>query len=569
VESGWEKIDDPLAIWELAKYAELRTGFQLMPHQQRAVDRAEQTGSILLAHGTGSGKGASSIAISENAMRQAPGRPAVVVVPAALRNNYVTNVEKFSTRRAEIVTSQRELDALLRMQAKGKKLPGDFLVFSWELMRSCPEKIRDLRPSVVVYDEMHHARDPRGENWRAAMIVRSGAPRAVGLTGSVVSNTPDDIPPLLAIITGGLVSPHTRLKSLATSVVGAFNPLFGEPRPIREVTHPDVIQRMGRFIDFVDSRDIGEIPDAVTEYVPVEMSSTQSKLYDRELSGLPRSLVDMIIRGRQPASTSNNLLARITRARQAAQSTYLKYGDTPETIESSPKVKRIVDDAVEHLDENPSNKVVIYTNLVNSGVRPLHLALKQANVPHSVFIGAGNEIGGRQINKASRQLGVDDYMAGKNRVIVLSGAGAEGLDLKNSTMFQAAEGHFNPEIVRQAQARTQRIGALQDRPPEQRKVVVRRYVSVEPAPGIMQRMWRRFTGRPVHKKTTDEWMYDVARAKHVTNEGVRISLEGKVPMQPGEKALPTKMLFKRPVKYVSRAWNVARGEYDYEYARPL
>ena len=139
-----------------------------------------------------------------------------------------------------------------------------------------------------------------------------------------------------------------------------------------------------------------------------------------------------------------------------------------------------------------------------------------SDIPHALFIGAGTEMGdGRKVTTVSRTEGVQDFKAGKKRVIVLSGAGAEGLDLKNATAFYALDGHFNPERIMQAEARTVRLGGQAHRAPEKRVVDVRRFQSVVPEsekPG--------FFGKVIGRKaprTTDEWMYDTAGRKFNTN----------------------------------------------------
>ena len=42
----------------------------------------------------------------------------------------------------------------------------------------------------------------------------------------------------------------------------------------------------------------------------------------------------------------------------------------------------------------------------------------------------------------ARQQDVDDYNAGKKKVILISSAGGEGLDLPNTTMVASLDGHW-------------------------------------------------------------------------------------------------------------------------------
>jgi len=456
---------------------------------------------------------------------------ALAVVPAGLRVNFVENVRKFTKRKVEIVDNMKELDFLQKRLDEGKPVP-PYLVMSWDLLRQDPQKVRALQPRMVIFDEMDTAKDPKSSNYAAARIVRQGVPGSVGLAASFVSNTPDDLPVLLSITSDGKVPHNLPFRDMVTTKIDNVKSLFGGTKPVFHVDRPDVIQQLGQFLDFADPNELDDMPAAVTEYVPVEMSREQHKFYQDQMKKAPKSLVARIIRGQWTGSSGRN---RAISARQAAQSTFNKYGESDKTLDTSSKVQKMVQDAQTHLQESKRNKIVIYSNFVDAGVRPIHMALKRAGIPHSVFIGQGHEVDDTVINEAERTQAYRDFQEDRTRVIVVSGAGAKGLNLKTGTMFMAAEGHFNPEIIRQAQARIRRLGAHKDVPKEERKVFIRRYLSVEPAPGLFKRIKRAVKGEPKHHKTTDEWVYDVARAKHFTNEGVRIALQGRIPLMPGQK----------------------------------
>lgn len=566
----WDVIGDPL--FEIPKYASIKGEYTLYPHQSKALEKMHKNGGhLLVAHGTGLGKTLTSIAAAEDALdgvgsfQMAGGnRIALAIVPAGLRVNFVENVKKFTRRKAEVIDSQQELDYLLERIASNRSVP-EYLVMSWALMRNAPEKARQLNPRMVVFDEMDTAKSPKSSNYRAARIVRQGVPGAVGLAASFVSNSPDEIPPLLAITTDGQVSADMKLSKMITEQVDEVKTLFGKPKQLLHVNRPDIVKSMSNLIDYVDPDDVGDMPDAVTEYIPVEMSKEQHSMYNKQVKELPKSLAAKIVTGQWFSGPKN----RVIKARQAAQSTSMKYGDNfDKVLETSPKVSRIADDVKLHLQENPRHQVVIYANFVESGVRPIHEALKKVGIPHSVFIGKGNEMEpGEPVSEASRNKAISDFKAGKSRVVIISGAGAKGLDLKTGSMFMAAEGHFNPEVIRQAQARIRRLGAHKDLPKKDRTVQIRRYVSVEPAPGLFTRIKRWAGNEPKHRKTTDEWMYDVARAKHFTNEGVRISLSGNRPLMPGQQ--PPKQAFSGNYKYTRKWRDPKSGEWRYEYPDEL
>jgi len=549
----------------------LRPGFTPYPHQTKAVDKAwDQGGRQIFAHGTGVGKSYTSVMFAEDVLEKRGG-PIIVITPDGLKTQFdEQGIEKFTNRDGFVIQTGKDVKLLQRMSAD-KKAP-DYVVVGWSMLRRHSMALRSINPSLVIADEAHKMKDPKSQNFKSFMELRHGVPHCLLLTGSIVSNSPNDMLPLLHAVSDGKVAAKGKLASRVTDAIGTFEDLFGKPKEKRAVTRPEEVTNIaGDWVDFISTDDLEKsLPLTTTEYVPVEMSDFQWAEYKKSLDGLPPSLVDRIMYGIVPPKKEQSMVfTRITRARQAAQSTQGVHGLNQKMIDTSPKLRQITKDAEEHLSADPRNKTVIYSNFVRGGVESLHYSLKEKGIPHSVFIGAGREIGDGAINREARDQGIRDFQAGKTRVLLLSGAGAEGLDLKEANMFQAMEGHFNPEVVRQAQARVRRLKGQQQFSAADRRVVIKRYVSVEPNPGFVKKFWRKMHGEPVQHKTTDQWVYNVAEAKHLTNEGVRIALSGAHPLQPGEDPNPERDLFLRPHKYLSKEWDILRGEWEYKYAKPL
>jgi len=546
-------------------------GFTPYPHQKRALEKARRNGGrLILAHGVGTGKSFVSVALAEDVLKQGGG-PIVVITPDGLKTQFdEQGIEKFTNRDGFVIQTGKDVAFLKKLQVQNN-LP-DYIVLGWAMVRRHAAALSALSPGLVIADEAQRMKDPNSQNFRSFMELRRGVPHCLLLTGSIVSNTPNDMMPLLSAVSDGEISAKGRLSRQVTTQVGTFEGLFGRERGQKAVTEPETLMKLGeQWIDFVSTEDLGKsLPPVTTEYIPVEMSSQQWDFYQEELRGVPSSIVRRIIAGIVPKRKErHHVFARVTKARQAAQSTQNRFGLNDKMLETSTKLERVASDAEEHLAADPRNKTVIYSNFIKGGVEAVHYALTQRGIPHSIFIGAGREVGEHEISKEGRQQAVKDFKAGKTRVLVLSGAGAEGLDLKNANMFQAMEGHFNPEIIRQAQARVRRLEGQAQFAPEDRRVIVKRYVSVEPNPGFLVKAWRKLrSGRTAHH-TTDEWVYNVAKAKHFTNEGVRISLSGAHPLKPGEDPTPEMWLLTRPHKYISRTWNIMRGEWEYEYPKEL
>jgi hypothetical protein len=191
--------------------------------------------------------------------------------------------------------------------------------------------------------------------------------------------------------------------------------------------------------------------------------------------------------------------------------------------EYSPKVKKVVDDLTSHLDENKANKSVIYGNLIKGQVDAVEEALKRKGIAYSKFLGMGQE----GMTAKTRPKELDDFKAGKKRVLLISGAGAEGIDLKNTTMLQMLEGHYNPERIQQAESRVRRLGSFAHLPEEDRKVIIKRYTA-SPRASKMEKVYNA-VGMTSSGSGVDKWIYTIADKKDKLNRVFRDALD-KAPL---------------------------------------
>jgi len=531
----------------------LTNNIQLFPHQKDAVDKiVEKDGNLLLSHPVGSGKTLTSIAAFERLKDEGKAQRALVVTPASLRTNYLENgVKKFTTARGAIFGNEAEISAGTHVSLDKPDPKAAYHIVSYDMYRKNPQQyIRAAGADTVIYDELHKAKNEGVKTTDAIKDARPHHRNFIGMTGSLVSNSPADIVPLVDAMTNGkhMLGRKANFESRFVDV----NPQTGA----RSLRNEMVLRAMiAPYVHHVDQAQLQtNAPKKVVEEVHVEMSPQQHQLYryiKKELD--PVTAVKFQLGGSHiNGAELNDVFARLIRLRQVSNSVHTV--DHSVTLEESavktPKVKKLLDDVEDHINETPDAQVVIHTNLIHGGVDVLQAGLKQRGIQHATFIGKGNE----GVNEKSRQEGVADFRAGKKKVLVLSAAGSEGLDLPNTTMMCMMDGHYNPERINQAEARGIRAGGLAHRAPENRRVVVRRYMSVSPkdtsrgaevaydvwaniSPSlILQRM--KTPGMPVfynpfeHKKTTDEWVYDVANRKAELNKSLYENIKK------GEAALP-------------------------------
>jgi len=454
----------------LLKHADIRPDVKLLEHQERVRKKINKEPGLLLYHGLGSGKTLSSIAIAESL-----GGKASVVVPAALRENYRKELANY------VHKPRAKYDIKSYEQASKKLDPSD----------------------VVIFDEAHRLGRTDSSRSRLAKQV-SG--KAVLLTGTPIRNEPSEALPLLQAIAKDRPIPRNAVE-FDKQFVGTrkINPGFfarlrgvkpGEERFIRNKSGLASLVR-GR-VDYQESK--GEFPEVSHSVKEVQMSPDQTGIYEGLLNVNP-SLAYKVRANLPPSKKeSQQLNAFLSGIRQVSNDplTYnQKIQGRPN--ERSPKIRAMFS-SLTHKLADPEHKALVYSNYLQAGVMPLAEELRAAGVPHAVFHGG--------ISDKQRKQIVQDYNDGKIKVLLISGAGAEGLDLKGTRSVQVMEPHWNSARIRQVVGRAVRNRSHAHLPAGQRHVEVEHYV-VKPQPksrvfGLLP---------PKYEQGADAYMMSLARNK--------------------------------------------------------
>lgn len=492
--------------WRNADYvkkAALKKEVKLRPHQKDALRvLRENNGRVLFAHGTGTGKTLTSIASFEDLRARNAAKRALVVAPASLLTNFMEQgVQKFTDSSVSAVGGN-----------------GDYQLVSLEKFRRDPQGVLDqANADTLIIDEMHRSRNSSSssfESLRAATRDKR-IKNVIGLTGSIVSNHPKDIVPLADIVRDrhglGSQSKFTQEHVKVKKISGGF---LKPPTTKYDLHKKDALRgKVDGLIHYVGNNDMEGMPELNVSDINVEMSKDQQQLYDFAMGKLNPMARSRIRSGLPPSqSEAQHIFGMITKLRQASNSVGTHNNMSPaESAESTPKLKRVLDDVQEHIKNTKDGQAVVYSNLVNGGAKELYEGLRARGIQAGLYTGPNKDLG---VTKASRDDAVRRFTAGKDRAIILTGAGGEGLSLNNATMFAAVDPHFNPERNWQAIARARRFGGLAHRPEKDRVIQVNRYQSTPRQSFLGKAIFGREVG-------VDEWMQRVADEKDRLNAQVR------------------------------------------------
>ena len=470
----------------------LRKNVELRAHQKEAVGRlSKANGSLLLAHDVGTGKTLTALAGFEQLKKEGKASRTLIVTPASLRENFATGgIKKFTTDKYIVFGNEAE------NKADPKKFtdPDEYAnimdkathhVVSYDRYLQDPMKyLRVSGADTVIYDEIHRARNEYTNLAKVMKTVRPMHKNFIGLTGSMVSNSPSDIVPLIDALSNGHHGLGTKeqFEKKFVRVDQQGNKHLLQPNLVKGIMAP--------FVHVASSEHMATEPPPKTEIkeIPIEMSAYQTQLYQYSLDKLDPMSKRKIRFGLGKLSDPGmrGIFAKLITARQVSNSIHTMDPkiSLSESAHQTPKARQLLDDVEKYLAEVPDAQILITTNLIHGGVDVLSQGMKDRNISFGAFIGKGN----KGVTEEERQQAVALYNTGKHRVLLISSAGGEGLNLPNTTHILDFDGFFNPEKINQQEGRGIRAGGLSHRPEKDRKVLINRYVSI-PARQESQIAW--------------------------------------------------------------------------------
>jgi hypothetical protein len=520
----------------------LKQEFSLRDHQISAGDAAlKRDGNIIFSHPVGSGKTLTSISAFEKLKDAGKAKRALVVTPASLRTNYGENgVTKFTNSKYRIYGNKQEISSdKTGLFSEPSKTGAEYGIVSYELFRADPKKyIEGHNADTVIFDEIHRIKNDESGTFKALKESRSSFRNFIGMTGSIASNTPSDVVPLIDAMTNGnhRLGTKASFENRYVSSDKDGNKTLVNKILVRSLLAPYVHHVTE---DQVTSGSSLKPPRKEINEILVPMTQEHAEYYRyiiNELDPVTKAKLAYGV-GKIGKAQLDGLFSKLLKSRQVANSisTINPNMSLEESAEKSTKVKRLLDDVESHLKEVPDAQVVIHSELIKGGLDVIEAGLKARGIEYGKFIGKGND----GVTEKSRQQDVTDYNSGKSKVIILSAAGGEGLDLPNTTLVASLDGHWNPEKINQVEARGVRMGGLSHREEKDRKVIINRYISKLPIAkmDLLKNVYQnlnpeRAIGRVLEGEkaffnpiknipTVDQLMYQVAKQKAQGNDELK------------------------------------------------
>lgn len=372
----------------------------LKPHQLQVVDRLmkHDVHGVLCAYTVGSGKTLAAIAVAEALRRCYTGtriKGAVVVVPASLVNNFEKELYKFHI--AEVAR---------------------YDVMSIEKFVNHPPNLADR---ILIIDEAHNLRNSKGKMSSAIQTEAKKAVKVLLLTGTPVANYPYEIAALLNMI----IDPSETM--LPTEPL-KWNKLLGSTglqdndtdliEPLRSIVAKHVL--------YYSPSDRRDYPTLSSETTFVAMDEKQALEHQKVAKGIRltvRNLEKTVTRG-------GGLPAFFVGPRQISNGIDERGG---------PKFRIALDRIKQAVAKG--RKSLIYSFFLGRGLYYMTALLEEAKIDYAIFSGGET--------KAQKEDAVKRFNSGSLKVLLISGSGAEGLDLKFTNYVHLMESSWNEAMTQQ------------------------------------------------------------------------------------------------------------------------
>jgi len=419
---------------------------------------------------TGSGKTREAIAVTKD------DRTSVVGTASLTKNFEQEELKAFKTKTPRTVETYAGI-------ARTKQLPGG---------------------KHLIIDESQYIRNPETKTFRNLARERTKYDKALLLTGTPLVNEPYDIVSQVNLVgQSRVLTPNKKefykkyYEGRKTSP-GIFASLAGvKPSYSRALRNSKELKsRLDPYVYLEDVESVQKyLPKRNQEIVQVPMGEHQQQVYKYISGKLPYSMRYKIRRGLLPSKQEAGKLNTYLSGLRQVSNTTSPFVAGKSQIEN-PKIQQMMRDMTNELSNK--GKVVIYSNYLGAGVDELKKSLQAKNISYSQVIGS--------MSKSVRQKQVEAYNKNKNRVMLITGAGSEGINLPKTTLVQLTEPHWNAARLYQASSRAIRRG---DDP--KRTVNIKLYQSVFPKKENKLLGIKLPAGKP--QRSVDQYLYDLSKSK--------------------------------------------------------
>ena len=366
---------------------------------------------------------------------QARGKPALVVCPTSLVENWNREAETFTPHLRRLVISGSDRETLFAQIPES-----DLVITSYALLRRDLDAYRAVQFSVAVLDEAQHIKNRSTQNAVAAKQIN-----AVGklvLTGTPVENSVADLWSIMDFLMPQYLGDYELFRGRYELPIAAGD-RDGElaQAKLRRKLHPFLLRRM--------KKDVAkDLPDKIIKVSFCQLTLDQQRVYNDLLAESRRTIGDLV-KAKGFDRSRFEILAILMRLRQiCCHLDLLKEHHKPGAYEN-PSAK--LDAFFELLDEamDGGHRILVFSQFVTM-LKLLRAELDQRGLSYCYLDGSTQD----RLQQCQRF-----NLTPSIPVFLISlKAGGTGLNLTGADMVVHFDPWWNPAVEDQATDRAHRIG---------------------------------------------------------------------------------------------------------------
>jgi SNF2 family DNA or RNA helicase len=398
-----------------------RSKLPLKDHQKRVIEILNKQRGLIAIHSTGSGKTLTAVTASQCFLDQNPTKKVIVITPTSLQGNFKKEMRDYGAK----VDDER------------------YIFYTFQGFSKATERRQvNCKDNMLIVDEAHNLRTmitcKGGKCVNNVISCAIKAKKVLLLTATPVVNTPYDMSNLVAMVDGSeQLSKHFYNKMLEDE--DDFKKYFGCKI---SMFSPDEEEYKKYY------------PKYKNNEVFLEMSPNFYKLYTDLEQADGGSFISQLF------EEGTNLQVFYNGVRR---------GSNNLEEESSPKVNWIMNKI---RDSEDNDKFVIFSHFLEAGLRLLMNRLDKAKISYKHIDGS--------MSKKKREKAVEEYNNNEFKVLLISKAGGEGLDLKETRNIIIMEPSWNESTHKQVIGRAIRYKSHESLPKNKRFVDIYRLYMIKP-----------------------------------------------------------------------------------------
>ncbi len=458
VEADERNASEAVAL-ATASDAEFDTKLPLFPYQRAGAAFLYRAGSALLGDEMGLGKTIQSLAVAE----AAEAKKVLIFCPASVKEQWADEIAKFlypdGAPKGEIIVvkgTRRMRDILLRDTItvrreswNGKVTTGTrkhgarFFIVNYELLLWNFDAMDCREWDLIIADEATKVSNAEAKISKA--IKRLRAKRRIPMTGTPISNKPDEIWNLIDFVAPGALGGYRQFLDRYSPKITYVEKATGETKSLFKRQNQNMTELKEKIQRYMIRRlqpdVLSELPEKIVTDVPFELTDEEKALYEKLKEEILFEIAEKDIAKVENPMTIQYTLVKMLRLQQLADSTELLGHN--EKSSKLDVLKELLSEALEGNDR----KAIVFTKFA-----------KMADVLERELAGYGAlKISGdikEEYGDVVKKFNTDE----SKRILIMTSAGQFGLNIQRASVIFHYDFEWSLAKMRQRDGRAHRYG---------------------------------------------------------------------------------------------------------------